>query len=148
MKNFLTLSLWKIILSIIFSVVLYFLLSLYLSFFGIVSCPLNLPSLPAVSGSPSSSPSTMPSPQPTSIPELSPTPEPYTFNSTIQQIPNVITGNYDHCNPPSGSLAVAETIVNDADYALVVLLITISYLLSCGIVSLISKLKNKNNKKK
>lgn len=142
MINFLKPSLWKIILFIVFLILNFFLLSLYLSFTGMnLGCPLNI-SLPNIAESPfpSSSPSTMPSPQPSIVLyEPSATPAPYTFVGTIQQLPNAITHNYNTCNPPSGSLAAAKTIVNGAYLPFTVI---ISYILSFGIVTLITKLKN------
>ena len=69
--------------------------------------------------------------------------QPITFLGVMQQIPNVLSGNYDHCNF-SQSYFAAENIVNDGVYVIAAI---VSYLLACVIVSLITKLKKKNSKK-
>lgn len=95
-------------------------------------CAINLPPLPGAA---------YPSGMPTSAPTL--TPEPYTIGGTLQQIPNAMIGNYEPCNI-STNLDAALTFVDDASLPFSAI---ISYILGCGIVSLVTKLKKKNAKK-
>jgi hypothetical protein len=103
---------------------MFFIWSFLLSFFGLsIGCQLSLPQPPGVSATP--------------------TPEPYTMIGVLQQIPNVITNNYNTCHP-SGSQVEAQHIINGTYEFIVVI---IPYFLSCTIVTFIKKLKNKKTKK-
>jgi hypothetical protein len=142
MKRFFKPSLWKIVTFIIFLALFWFISSFVLSFIGITNCPLDLPTLPSDSPSPSVSASPATSISPTEEP--SPTLEPYSLIGTVGQIPNAITGNYDTCNPTSPSLTAAIRLWNNSIPYLIALF---SYILSCGLVALINKIKNRNVKK-
>jgi hypothetical protein len=144
MKKILKPSLGKIILFIVLFIIIFFIWSLVTSFFSISMCPLELPSIPSLSPSPTTvGVSTMTTISPTLQP--SPTLEPYSFVGTIKQIPNAITHNYSVCFPIAPSLSAAIDLVTGASTLLIAI---ISYLLSCGIVSLFIKLKSRNTKKK
>jgi hypothetical protein len=147
MKSFLKPSHGKIILFIVLFLIFFFIWSIVTSFFGITMCPLELPSISGLSPSSSviapSGISTIPTISPTLQP--SPTLEPYTLVGTVKQIPNAITHDYSPCFPIAPSLSAAIDLVSGASTLLIAL---ISYLFSCSIVALITKIKNKNIKKK
>ena len=119
MKNLLKPSLRKIILFVLLFVIFFFLWNIYQIITQSPTC-MGLPQLPI-------------------------NPQPSTLQNIIHQIPNAITGNYDHCSYASASLISAISIVN---YSSIVIITILSYILSCYLVSLFTKLKNRNTKKK
>jgi len=102
-------------------------MSLYWSFAGLTMCPLMLPAINP------------------------PKPQTFTFSGFIQQIPNVIIGNYPRCSPypSSESLQAAITFVYNFEiYGSLFFNAVLSYILACGIVYIFIKHKSKNTKKK